>query len=158
MLNIDLSSLRVCYGQVLHNSRASRCLESIEELTVVDNGQVALGPGEGARCRGIEPDFLQIWLESAKRLKKLRLYTGFDLEGIAGREGDHLGHNINTILPRHWETLRHFEWCQMVNPRTATETEWRKMFGGEQRLSCLPQLRELEYLKLLHMFVYTREE
>ncbi|KAK3352039.1 hypothetical protein B0H65DRAFT_569657 [Neurospora tetraspora] len=159
VLNIDLSSLRVCYGphHDLRDGRASRCLESIEDLTLVDDSEVSLGPEDEHECRGIEPDFLQVWLEPAKRLRKFRLYTSFDLEGLA-RWAHHLGHNINTILLCHRETLQHFEWCQMVNPRTTNETAWKKMFGEEQKLSCLPQLKELEYLKLSHVFVYTRQQ
>lgn len=159
-LSLNLSAFRVCYyGPNLLRGHAFRCIEWIEDLTLVDDGEENLG-GDGDDhflSRGVDPDFLYVWLQPVTRLKKFRLYASLDLEGLPGVQSN-LGHNINTILLRHRHTLRHFEWCQMIKPRTPGDKAWKKMFGEERRLWCLPHLRELEYLKLSHMFVYTRQQ
>ncbi|KAH7633980.1 hypothetical protein B0T09DRAFT_396324 [Sordaria sp. MPI-SDFR-AT-0083] len=142
------------------------CPATLEELTLIDDGPIYVNDDQ-ERCRGIEPHQLLTWLKPAKRLRKLRLYSGLDVEGLTmvlrwGLEASpynltHL-HNINTILLAHRKTLLHFEWCQMSNPWKTDEQAWIKMFGPDQKLSCLAELKELTYLKLSDMFVYTRQQ
>ncbi|KAK3500325.1 uncharacterized protein B0T23DRAFT_372018 [Neurospora hispaniola] len=46
----------------------------------------------------------------------------------------------------------------MMASRKTDDAAWVKMFGQDQKLSCLPQLKDLRYLKLSDMFVYTRQQ
>ncbi|KAK1778965.1 hypothetical protein QBC45DRAFT_149155 [Copromyces sp. CBS 386.78] len=162
VLDMDTSSMRhYSHDPVAHNLPC--CPETLEELTLVDDGPIQVSGIQ--RCRGVEPHHLYIWLQPTKRLRKLRLFSGLDVDGLT--EALFLGggfglssqsHNINTILLAHRETLQHFEWCQMMIPYRTDGAAWIKMFGQTQRLSCLSQLSELRYLKLSDMFVYTRQQ
>lgn len=46
----------------------------------------------------------------------------------------------------------------MMASRKTDDAAWVKMFGQDHKLSCLPQLKDLRYLKLSDMFVYTRQQ
>lgn len=165
-LDIDACSFRH-FSSNPRDSNIPCCPETLEDLTLVDDGPIRLDDKyEHDRCRGIEPHQLSIWLKPAKGLRKFRLYSGLDVDGLTmkmrqgpvGRFTYASGSNINTILLDHRETLQHFEWCQMSDPWKTDEQAWVKMFGPTQRLSALPQLTELTYLKLSDMFVFTRQE
>ncbi|KAK3352040.1 hypothetical protein B0H65DRAFT_420947 [Neurospora tetraspora] len=166
-LDMDVSSMRH-FSTNRTASNIPPCPATLEELTLVDDGPTYLPDDnlpDDVRCRGIEPHQLYTWLKPTKRLRKLRLYSGLDVDGLTmtlrmgpGISPYSLNHNINTILLTHRETLQHFEWYQMMVPLKTDEAAWIKMFGQGQKLSCLPHLKELRYLKLSDMFVYTRQQ